>query len=336
MKMRKFAALCFLFVCLWLLFGAAQKIALLYPSVSLRYSATAPLTAKNVTDARSFAIDGENTNALFPTFWYEASVTARAAQKSAIFPAVYFLGSGADCYAATFLTGSYPGAMDARGCALSSEAAWQLFGSNDIIGQEIVLQKKAYAIRGAFQNEQPLCLVGATETAPFTAIELSGTPRADRRGAALLFLTQAGLPPPAQIVYGPSIATGTAVLCYVPVLMVGLCVLNALWRKSRLWSAARRQLFYFGVLLLFALLLPLLLAQIPAWMIPPKWSDFTFWTQFWETAKENLRTWFALVPMQKDIVVKLLLLRFAAIFFVCIFATGAAICMYLLPQCCKK
>ncbi|MEG1446150.1 MAG: ABC transporter permease [Ruthenibacterium sp.] len=311
MKTRFFAAVMLLFLCLWLSFDTAQKIKYTCLSVSLRYEDAAPLTAEHVMAARAFAQDSANENTLYPSFWRETKSEIRAHQKQENATVLYFLGSGDACFPAEFIAGGYPGDADANGCALSAEAAWRLFGSNDILGQELVLQKKTYAIRGVFKGRESVCLVGATEKTPFAAMELVGTNAADRRGQSLDFVQKAGLPKPAQIVYGPSIAAAVQALCFLPLCVCGAFLWAALWRKSKTWRPAQREFFWFGAALCFALALPFLLAQLPAWLIPAKWSDVSFWQALWHTATENLRAWLALVPSYKDVVLKERLLYYA-------------------------
>ncbi|MEG1270162.1 MAG: ABC transporter permease [Ruthenibacterium sp.] len=311
MKKRRIAAMGLLFACLLFAFGAAKKIQRIYPVISLRYDAAAPLTRKNVTDALTFALDESNSNALYPTFWRETKEEVIANQKKEKATVLYFIGSGADCYAAEFVAGGYPGDMDANGCALSTQAAWKLFGSNDIIGQELTNHKKTFVVRGVFQESQSVCLAGADKNTLFAAMELSGTNTADRRAQALSFVQKTGLPMPAQMVYGPSIAALAQMLCAVPLFLAALYVLCAAWRQSKMLSAPKRQFYCFLAALFCALLLPFLLTQIPAWLLPPRWSDFSFWTALHATIKERMTEWFALVPCAKDVQVKISLLQTA-------------------------
>ncbi|MEG2930226.1 MAG: hypothetical protein RR825_00440 [Ruthenibacterium sp.] len=333
---------------LWAAFCCAAQMARIYPAVGLRYAQ--PLTREQIQAARSYAADTKNAQGLSASFWVQQSGTACANNTRKACAVIAFSGEGSDCFPAEFITGGYPGASDANGCALSEQLAWELFGSNDLVGQSLVLRgpdsatgsadsvffgeadgaqssgqekirsgEKAYTIRGVFYGDEAVLLTGADEKTPFTCAEITGTTPADRRAQALQFAAAGMLGTPAQLVYGSSTAALLQALCWLPFCLAGAFSLRALWRKSKEFGTVQRQVLWFGVALCFAAALPLFFSHIPAWLIPARWSDFTFWTALWDTLQARVREYFALIPTHKDIAAKVLLVRFAASLLLCTF-----------------
>ncbi|MEG1176490.1 MAG: hypothetical protein RSD62_07515 [Ruthenibacterium sp.] len=331
---------------LWAAFCGAAQMARIYPAVGLRYAQ--PLTREQIQAARAYAADTKNAQGLSASFWVQQPGTACANSTQRACAVIAFSGEGSDCFPAEFITGGYPGASDANGCALSEQLAWELFGSNDLVGQSLILREpdsangsagsvffggadgaqssgqgkiqngeKTYTIRGVFYGDAAVLLTGADETAPFTCAEIAGTTPADRRAQALQFAAAGTLGTPAQLVYGPSAAALLQALCWLPLCLAGAFSLRALWHKSKKLGTAQRQVLWFSVALCFAAALPLFFSHIPAWLIPARWSDFTFWTALWDTLQARVREYFALIPTQKDIAAKVLLVRFAAVLLLC-------------------
>ena len=66
---------------------------------------------------------------------------------------------------------------------------------------------------------------------------------------------------------------------------------------------------FFAGLILFAILLPFLLNAMPAWLIPTRWSDFSFWSSLIRQANDSLREFFSVNSMSRDVELKMHLLR---------------------------
>ena len=74
--------------------------------------------------------------------------------------AIRFNGEGSLCYPARFISGGYPGSEDTSGCATSTALAWQLFGSNDVVGQSLEWEGISLTVRGVFkENDGCFCEV---------------------------------------------------------------------------------------------------------------------------------------------------------------------------------
>ena len=51
------------------------------------------------------------------------------------------------------------------------------------------------------------------------------------------------------------------------------------------------------------------LAQLPVWLVPPRWSNFSCWAQLGETLANQLRTLLAMPPALRDVGAKMALLQ---------------------------
>lgn len=305
--------LCFLL--LLTAFGQAQWLAEIYPAQSLRYAT--PLSAQQVETALRYATSEKNAAQIYPSFWSEkatASLHAKGfrTEHTVEAMAISFRGEAAVCYPASFVRGGYPGSGDTFGCAVSQELAWQLWGSNDVLGQNVVWQSRTYTVCGVFVGKDAVMMAGARLGESFPNVELTGNWPDDARAAALQFAARASLGSPAQMVQGPAMAALAQALCWLPVVVTSAFVGAAMWRKSKKWPRAHRNIFLFGLALCAAVLLPRWLSLVPGMLIPAQWSDFAFWGTLWDTLCMRVREWLSLVPTQKDVQAKLALVTLCA------------------------
>ena len=319
--------LALLFFCLWQLFAASATLSRLYPAVGLRYDA-APVTAAGAAAVQEYQRSAENKptgSAAAPicaSFWIErtAPVTAGSAARTvAGVPVIGFTGNAAACYGAAYLTGTAPGSGDTGGCALSAGLAQALYGSTDVAGLPLTLGRfdetgdaatalRTLTVRGVFAGKEPLLLCAAPAGSTFTAVELENVNPDDPGRAAAAFAAAAGLPAASLTLYGPQLAALAGGLCLLPLLVVGVRLLAGLWRQFRPRGRTGRAWLLFALALLAALALPAALVALPGWLVPARWSDFTFWSDLAASAVTRTAEWFALLPHQKDLAAKAALL----------------------------
>lgn len=60
----------------------------------------------------------------------------------------------------------------------------------------------------------------------------------------------------------------------------------------------------FAAALVGALLLPTLLARLPGWLIPNRWSELSFWQRLITAAGTRLNEWRAMAPGWKEVQAK--------------------------------
>ena len=282
-----------------------------WPSVGLRYNSG--FSAVRRENARTYASEQTQAGEEAPmlTFWDEAQTELRANGRSLTATTVWVDGDAALAYPARCSAGGLPGAGDRYGCALSETAAWQLFSSADVVGLSVELAGRIYTVRGLFAGGYPLAVAGAADEMELSNIELSRSTLSDPRQAALDFVQAAGLGTPDQLCCGYSAAALAAAGCWLPAFLAAVWAMAALWHIVRMWQLLYRQLFIFAAMLVFALCLPALLGLLPGWVIPARWSDFSFWTDLAAVLAERGREWLALRPFAKDVEGKLALLQCA-------------------------
>lgn len=280
-------------LCIW-----AEKEAAVYPTTGLRFAQ--PLEASQITRALEFQASEENTRGIFASFWGQSTQDLSAANgrnaKGVI--CIGYCGNAQECLPATYISGSAPGAVG-TGCSLSDSLAEELFGSSDVVGQTVLSQRQSYTVTGVFSAKEAVFLY--PESQNFTCAELQGvdadTPKMDTEQWALA----AGLGTPQCIVYGPQRAWVIQCLCWGPGLLLAMTALWSLVRRCRGWSVFARNFLWFSLALLFALLLPCALGRLPGWLIPARWSDFSFWAKLAETIRESRQTWQMSMHYWRDI-----------------------------------
>ena len=309
-------ALCLVFLAQ--LFSGAQTLERLYPAIGARYESD--LTKEQITAALLWQGGPDNGDGISASFWRQDPLHAKtptAPERSTAATAIGFCGGADDCYAATYLNGAAPGSGDTTGCAVSQALAWALWGSTDVVGMTLTLspapqaQEGAYTppatnfyVRGVFAETDAVVLYGADASAGFPNVELAGVPRDDPAASAQHFLSGAGLGTPAWTLYGPQLAGFARVLCWLPLVLAGLGLLVALLQTTRHWPALWRDAAWFLLAMAAAALLPCALAALPGWMIPSRWSDFSFWSDLGKNLTACWQDWQNAAPLQKDMVAK--------------------------------
>lgn len=239
-----------------------------------------PLTAEQVTAARSWEQSDANTAGVTVSFWKREKDTVATdfGHTAENVDCIGFDGNAQDCLSARYLQGVPPGAVGQQ-CAVSSALAWALFGSYDIIWQCLTLDGTLYFVSGVFENET-LCLLYPTQR-NFTHAELRGTSSDTPKSDAVQWAAAAGAGEIQSIDYHPQKAWLGRCLCRLPTVLAGLCLLIALLRFFSGLPKPLREAAWFALALFFAWRLPYFLQTLPGWLIPSRWSNFSFWADLW-------------------------------------------------------
>lgn len=300
-------------LCLFFALRAAQCAEALYPAAGLRYET--PLSAAQVQAARRYA--QEAGQGVFPTFWRQEQRRVRTQRAAAQAGVIAFCGDGGACFAADFVCGGMPGAQDAAGCALSEALAQELFGAADVVGLPLTMEapdgaRRVYTVRGVFAGDRLLALAGAGENEAFTCVELQGELGADETAAAREFAASAGLGEPDAVCVGAGAAALAKALCFAPLALAALGLAARLLRSACALAPPARGAALLALAVCAALALPAALGALPGWMIPARWSDFSFWPALAGQLADGVRAWLSLRPFEKDVQAKLALLHCAA------------------------
>ena len=299
---------------LWLLYALtllcfenAERLARVYPAdISVRFSA--PLTK---VEAQSLTKSAEKLEyGLSLTLWRQEQAVVFSPRASATARRLMVYGDSASVVSEEMLLGALPGVYDTGGCAVSEQLAWRLWGGSDVLGLTVTCGDKCYTVRGVLRSGEPLLVTISDSGEGSGCVELTGLPKSDRRQSALDLLRAAGIGTPATMIYGASIRSAADTSCFFAVSLAGLLLLGrlvtALFRRLKRWTVAI-------VLLVLGVVLPLLVSLLPAWAIPSRWSDFSFWGALLATLAQRLAEWYALVPLEKDVQAKQLIVRQAAL-----------------------
>ena len=133
------------------------------PTVTVTLSS--PLTAGQLAAAREWEKSNANTQAVTASFWSEkaAAVSADSDRTAEDVTCIGFDGTAQDCLPVEYLQGTAPGVVGQQ-CAISSTLAWTLFGSYDIMGLTVALDRTEYFISGVFKSKSKTLLYPAQGT----------------------------------------------------------------------------------------------------------------------------------------------------------------------------
>ena len=120
----------FLGIAVWF----AGRLWAAYPLVSVR--SDVPVTGRQLEALRSALRQEDGASALVPAFWSQAEGSAESRWETCGITAILYCGEYDAVYPAVLLEGRFPAAQENGKCAVSTAAAWQLWGSEDVLGQE--------------------------------------------------------------------------------------------------------------------------------------------------------------------------------------------------------
>lgn len=243
------------------------------------------------------------------TFWCQQKTVLSAGNTTVEVAGLFYLGDAVLVWGQPCIKGAMPGPLECRGCALSTAAADSLFGSENVVGLELVCEDTSYVVCGVFESSVPMALL-PNAGASFTAVELPATEQArqnpDTWAAAVLRAT--GLPEPDWRLC-PFEWQGLAqFVIWLPFCFAALLLVRATFQAAVRRSAVCRDILLFFVLLTLVIALPVLLQSLPQWLIPTRWSDFAWWKQTFTQLTIHLLAWLRVPPANRDVCVKTCLL----------------------------
>jgi len=276
-----------------------------FSTVSLRYNV--PISGQAAFHARQHAVENSE-DTFWPTFWHQNTTTISNNLREATVPAISFSGDASLVWPTAYLAGTAPSAVDSHGVAVSHALAHRLWGSVNIIGKTVYVDNIPRYVRGVFEGDALLALISfhIEDTTPtFTAVELAGG-NPTRENVAN-FAISSGLGRPDDILLGGPIS-------FARVLAIAPIFIPAVYLLVLLCKLPKAKYAIWGVLVLIGFLLPILLNALPPWLIPTRWSDFSFWAGLWADGSYALRTFLSASPTLRDVELKMLLIRQVGIF----------------------
>lgn len=271
------------------------------PTVSLRLNA--PLSYRQIEKISEF-LPGNALGISQISYWTQSDSFAKSKNTPTTKECVLLecAGDGSLVFPQKFMRGSYPNPLDNKGCAISSGLADILFGSTNVIGLSIKVAETDFIIRGIWDESESVALVqrDPSKEIGFTNVELMLTDQKDGRETALDF-TRKNRIEPISIVNGPGISMITSFVSNFPLYILGFLliarIIIQIWRKKELKTR-------FCFVLLFLLAVFLLFgwgAKIPDYLIPTKWSDFSYWSRLLKDYQIRGLELLSLTPTLKDV-----------------------------------
>lgn len=207
-------------------------------------------------------------------FWSQAEGSAESRWETCGITAILYCGEYDAVYPAVLLEGRFPAAQENGKCAVSTAAAWQLWGSEDVLGQELEIEGDIYRVCGLFRSSASLALCGESLDHGFSNIEFWGGYAAPPVETVQQLLRAAGIAQQVTLYFPfPWMAALTAyALC--PAGLVLLAAARTLGGRVRKGCPKETCWFVLGGAFLLALVLPALLRLLPPWITPARWSDF--------------------------------------------------------------
>lgn len=171
---------------------------------------------------------------------------------------------------------------DIKGCYLDAKTAQELFGSTEVTGSEIVCEDRTFTVRGILQGEKALMVIRPRETESTDRVTLGNATGQEVERF--------------QMRYG---IEGTAAN---PFFLRGILLLLLFLFPAGLVLSFPKKNGLRWLLLLGLACLFVRQVQIPETMIPDKWSNFQFWTDWWKAAGENVAAYVQQEKTGRDLV----------------------------------
>lgn len=189
------------------------------------------------------------------------------------------------------------------GCCIDKVTAQELFGTAQAAGQTLWCGEKPYTVCGTFESPGRAVVRQCTdEDVPCLDTVSLRADRKDRDAKSGSILQQGGLREEAEqflmrngltgeVIEFTSLGTfaGDLLLILPLILVAGL--IRFLFQYQKSITQVGGKLFCAGLILLTVLTagwLTLHHLKIPSDMIPSKWSDFSFWSDWWKSQRQNL------------------------------------------------
>lgn len=191
-----------------------------------------------------------------------------------------------------------------KGCVMDTVTAQNLFGTRQANGQTVWCDGEAYTVYGTFEGLKRTVVLRADseKETGYDHLSLRASQGVNVKTSAEQLLMRGGLTGDVADFTFPDMVCGNLLLALPVLLAVGL--IKALWDCFRMRekekedralaekrSGALRKIICAVMLAATAAALFFMLRdhiRIPADMIPTRWSDFSFWQQWWTGQKANL------------------------------------------------
>lgn len=228
--------------------------------------------------------------------------------------------------------GNFVTSEDYAGCVIDEDSAFAIFGSTQVVGQSIEIDKKEYYIRGVIESEMPIVMIQEkAETAEFWNLELNYGNLLQGREYATQLMSNYGLSSDYILIEQNFIGDCIGNLLVLPVLVIVVVVFVSQWRRihrnatmegekmKQKHYRTKRDWICYGLQIIRQSWCPLVLVAgsvailIVTWQrfgtfpmryLPSKWSDFNQHIRFYNEIKSHLRELSYVTPRRQEVLLK--------------------------------
>lgn len=235
------------------------------------------------------------------TFWYEKKVSLQTTWRVDTPKVVTFYGECADIYPAHLVAGRFPGLGEAQVCAVSNVLAQTLWGSTDILGQEVFVNGSLYKVTGIFQDKTAIALCGGPVGDAYNNIEFSGCIETSPTEFVQRILQMTDVEHSIDIFFPLPWMTILTLYALLPLILLVCRAFLRLFATNVLY---RRRAVAVAVVFISVFFLPVVLRMLPSWLVPARWSDFSYWKTLPCILYTALAQFFSILPTAKDVLAK--------------------------------
>lgn len=286
----------------------AQKIQVLQDVVELRYDRE-KLDAETIKNLQKG--ESESSEKIVKSFivWEQSpkeDLRNKELAKNVIGEVVKVYGNLTMLFPVEKLQGQTLYEGDREGTIISEGVAYSLWGSTDVVGQSLIVEDKAYVVRGVLKEKSNRIITQADmadQETKFSALRVQLVDKENVAGMISTLKFKYNLPESVlrNLSLTSILLSGLALL---PGYLLGFYGLIKLYKfiysTHRYWvSAILLSIIALGLTWITIEMMQFI-TYIPSYIIPNKWSDFTFWSKLIDGFIENSRQLQALPALIGD------------------------------------
>lgn len=198
-----------------------------------------------------------------------------------------------------------PDKEDKQGCLIDEEIAWELFGSNQIVGKEIFIEKNSYIVRKVIPGKSKIIAFQVNSTDSEKVKQMVEEPlmepilnritiyKPKNRSINDLYLAWTNQYNFTIDILDTELLRGISGFCVLLIPMT-ICIFFGvyLFYQYEKEEIILGKIIMIGIVLLLVVLILVLLknwVKIPDDYFPIKWSNFSFWTELWKEKQKAIQ-----------------------------------------------
>lgn len=204
------------------------------------------------------------------------------------------------------MRGYFPDTADYESCVISNTLAYELFRTDNVLGNIVKYQNKSYTIKGIVkENDETIFIRIKDENKIYQNIEILYEDNENAKQLVTSFLTKNAWTDSCIVLNRNIYMNVLGLLGTLPVWLIAFLLSAIILRE--IWKRRRIPIQFIALLLVFLTIVVILrwgcnlYISIPEELIPTKWSDFNFWVMKFNEIEENIRAATFVRPVPKDV-----------------------------------